>query len=367
MHRRRFLASIPAAAVTAPLVGGGFRDARAAGATPSPGQGGPPVWAPGELKFTRRDVHAGDRVTGASFASRTAVYGTSGAAGTAHPLATQTGIEILKRGGSAIDAAVAMNACLGFLEPTSSGIGGDCFVMLWDPKQGKVVGLAGSGGSPRKLTLEIARSRAKNGALPPVGAIPVSTPGAVDAWWMLHQRYGRLKWADLFAPAIHMAEAGTPVPDMIAYYIRSNMAIFRSKRAQIEELDNAIHTYGEGPAAGGVFRNPDLARTYRLIAEGGRDAYYKGPIAQTIDAYFKRIGGWLSAEDLAAHHGEWVEPYKTGYRGVDVYALGANTQGIATLQMLNILENFDLAGAGFQSTLSLHLQIEAKRLASPRC
>jgi gamma-glutamyltranspeptidase/glutathione hydrolase len=321
------------------------------------------VWAPGELKFTRRDVHAGDRVTGASFASRTAVYGTSGAAGTAHPLATQTGIEILKRGGSAIDAAVAMNACLGFLEPTSSGIGGDCFVMLWDPKQGKVVGLAGSGGSPRKLTLEIARSRAKNGALPPVGAIPVSTPGAVDAWWTLHQRYGRLKWADLFAPAIHMAEAGTPVPDMIAYYIRSAMAIFRSKRAQIEELDNAIHTYGEGPAAGAVFRNPDLARTYRLIAEGGRDAYYKGPIAQTIDAYFKRIGGWLSAEDLAAHHSEWVEPYKTGYRGVDVYALGANTQGIATLQMLNILENFDLAGAGFQSPASLHLQVEAKRLA----
>jgi gamma-glutamyltranspeptidase/glutathione hydrolase len=302
-------------------------------------------------------------VTGASFASRTAVYGTSGAAGTAHPLATQTGIEILKRGGSAIDAAIAMNACLGFLEPTSSGIGGDCFVMLWDPKQGKVVGLAGSGGSPRKLTLEIARSRAKNGALPPVGAIAVSTPGAVDAWWTLHQRYGRMKWADLFAPAIHMAEAGTPVPDMIAYYIRSNMAIFRSKRAQLEELDNAIHTYGEGPVAGGVFRNPDLARTYRLIAEGGRDAYYKGPIAQTIDAYFKRIGGWLSAADLAAHHSEWVEPYKTGYRDVDVYALGANTQGIATLQMLNILENFDLAGAGFQSPLSLHLQIEAKRLA----
>jgi gamma-glutamyltranspeptidase/glutathione hydrolase len=363
MHRRRFLASIPAAAVTAPFVGGGFDAARAGDATSASGPGGPPVWAPGEPKFTRRDVHAGDRVTGASFASRTAVYGTSGAAGTAHPLATQTGIEILKRGGSAIDAAIAMNACLGFLEPTSSGIGGDCFVMLWDPKQGKVVGLAGSGGSPRKLTLEIARSRAKNGALPPVGAIPVSTPGAVDAWWMLHQRYGRLKWADLFAPAIHMAEAGTPVPDMIAYYIRSNMAIFRSKRAQIEELDNAIHTYGEGPATGGVFRNLDLARTYRLIAEGGRDAYYKGPIAQTIDAYFKRIGGWLSAEDLAAHHGEWVEPYKTGYRGVDVYALGANTQGIATLQMLNILENFDLAGAGFQSTLSLHLQIEAKRLA----
>ena len=242
MQRRRFLASVPAAAVTVPLLGSGFGAAPAAGAAPSAPEAGPSAWAPGELRFIRRDVHAGDRVTGASFASRTAVYGTSGAAGTAHPLATQTGIEILKRGGSAVDAAVAMNACLGFLEPTSSGLGGDCFVMLWDPKQGKVVGLAGSGASPRKLTLEIARSRAKNGSLPPVGAIPVSTPGACDAWWTLHQRYGRLKWADLFAPAIHMAEAGTPVPDMIAYYIRSNMAIFRAERAEIEELDNAIHT-----------------------------------------------------------------------------------------------------------------------------
>jgi gamma-glutamyltranspeptidase / glutathione hydrolase len=324
---------------------------------------GPPVWAPGEDRFVRTDVHSGDRPVGASFATRTAVYGTSGAAGTAHPLATQTGIEILKRGGSAVDAAIAMNACLGFLEPTSSGLGGDCFVMLWDPSQKKVVGLAGSGASPRKLTLDIARSRAKKGTLPPVGAVAVSTPGVCDAWWTLHQRYGRIKWADLFAPAIHMAEAGTPVPDVIAHYIRSAMANFRRHRADIEEIDNALHTYGDGPAAGGVFRNPDLARTYRMIAEGGRDAYYKGPIARTIDAYFKRIGGWLSAEDLAAHHSEWVEPYKTNYHDVDVYALGANTQGIATLQMLNILERFDLSGAGFQAPLSIHLQVEAKRLA----
>ncbi len=141
-----------------------------------------------------------------------------------------------------------------------------------------------------------------------------------------------------------MAEAGTPVPDMIAHYIRAGMAAFRRRRADIEEIDNAIHTYGEGPVGGGVFRNPGLAHTYRMIAKGGRDAYYKGPIAQTIDAYFKRIGGWLSAEDLAAHHSEWVEPYKTNYRGIDVYALGANTQGVATLQMLNILEQFDLRG-----------------------
>jgi gamma-glutamyltranspeptidase/glutathione hydrolase len=364
MHRRAFLASAPAAAVAVPLLATRTDAVQAAdsvsGAQDSPG---PAAWEPGEEHFIRNDVHAGNRVVGASFASRTAVYGRSGAAGTAHPLATLTGIEILKRGGSAIDAAIAMNACLGFLEPTSSGLGGDCFVMLWDPKQGKVVGLAGSGASPRKLTLEVARGHAKDGALPPVGAVSVSTPGVCDAWWTLHQRYGRLKWADLFEPAIHMAEEGTPVPDMIAWYIRAAMTRFRSQRAEIGELDNAIHTYGEGPAMGAVFRNPDLARTYRLIAHGGRDAFYQGPIAKTIDAYFKRIGGWLSSDDLAAHHSEWVEPYKTNYRGVDVYALGANTQGIATLQMLNILENFDMHGAGFQSPRSIHLQVEAKRLA----
>jgi gamma-glutamyltranspeptidase/glutathione hydrolase len=364
MRRRTFLTSGPAAALSAPLIAMDTGDASAADTVPLGGSdAGPPVWISGEDSFVRPDVHSGDRPIGASFATRTAVYGTSGAAGTAHPLATQTGIEILKRGGSAVDAAVAMNACLGFLEPTSCGLGGDCFAMLWDPGQRKVVGLAGSGESPRKLTLEIARSRARDGALPPVGAVAVSTPGVCDAWWTLHQRYGRLKWADLFEPAIHMAEEGTPVPDLIAAYIRGNMAAFGRRRAQIEELDNAIRTYGAGPAAGAVFRNPDLARTYRMIAAGGRDAYYKGPIAKTIDAYFKRIGGWLSADDLAAHHSEWVQPYKTDYRGVDVYALGANTQGIATLQMLNVLEQFDLGGLGFQSPQSIHLQVEAKRLA----
>jgi gamma-glutamyltranspeptidase/glutathione hydrolase len=377
MHRRTFIASVPAA-VSAPLLAGCTEVAQAADSDAKAAVGGPPgqtsegvsaqaegpmAWAPGEERFVRNDVHAGDRIVGASFASRSAVYGTSGAAGSAHPLATQTGIEILKRGGSAIDAAVAMNACLGFLEPTSCGIGGDCFVMLWDPKQGKVVGLAGSGKSPRKLTLETVRSRAKNGVLPPLGAVTVSTPGALDAWWTLHQRYGRMKWADVLEPAIHMAEEGRPVPDVIAYYMRSGMANFRHRRAEIEEIDNALHTFGNGPATGTVFRNPDLARTYRTIAQGGRDAYYKGPIAQTIGAYFKRIGGWLSAEDLADHHSEWVDPYKTNYRGVEVHALGANTQGIATLQILNILENFDLHAAGFQSPSSIHLQVEAKRLA----
>ena len=367
MRRRTLLAAVPAAALlpTASLAEG--TKPKAAPAAPKANASAPPVWEAGADRFVRPDVQSGDRPVGASFASRTAVYGLSGAAGTAHPLATQAGIDILKRGGSAVDAAIAINACLGLLEPTANGIGGDVYAMIWDPKAKKLAGLAGSGKSPRGLDLATVRSRARGGTLPAYGAISVSVPGTVDGWWTMHQRYGKLPWKDLFEPVIAHAEAGAPVPDMIAYYIRRSLAGFRQPGRGIEEIDNALRTYGvndgKGPTAGQVFRNPDLARTFRLIAEGGRDAFYEGEIARTIDAYFKRIGGWLRYEDMAAHRSEWIEPHKTGYRGTDVYALGANTQGIATLQMLNILENFDLKGAGFQSALSIHLQAEAKRLA----
>ncbi len=366
MRRRQFIASLPAAALAAPLL---------AQLPKGPGQGGapppetlvlPPFETPGADRYIRPDVHGGDRPVGASFASRSAVYGINGAAGSAQPLATLAAIETLKKGGSAVDAAIAMNACLGFLEPTSSGLGGDCFAMIWDPEARKVQGLAGSGGSPRALTLDIVRSRAKIGALPALGAIAVSVPGVLDAWWMMHQRYGKLKWAELFEPAIHYATQGVPVPEIIAYYIRGNLKAFQRTGAGIEETDNAMKTYGMGhggPQTGQIFRNPDLARTYTMIAEGGRDVFYNGEIAKTIDAYFKRIGGWMTQADLAAHHGEWIEPHQTDYRGVTVHALGANTQGIATLQMLNMLEHFDLRDAGFQSPLSIHLQVEAKRLA----
>ena len=367
MRRRTLLAAVPAAAL---LPTAGLAESAKPKAAPAallPTASTPPVWEAGADRFVRPDVHAGDRVVGASFASRTAAYGLSGAAGTAHPLATQAGIDILKRGGSAVDAAIAINACLGLLEPTANGIGGDVYAMIWDPKAKKLAGLAGSGKSPRGLDLATVRSRAKGGTLPAYGAISVSVPGTVDGWWTMHQRYGKLPWKDLFEPVIAHAEAGAPVPDMIAYYIRRSLVGFRQPGRGIEETDNALRTYGlndgKGPAAGQVFRNPDLARTFRLIAEGGRDAFYEGEIARTIDTYFKRIGGWLRYEDLAAHKSEWVEPHKTGYRGTDVYALGANTQGTATLQMLNILEHFDLKGAGFQSPLSIHLQAEAKRLA----
>ncbi|TPG14515.1 gamma-glutamyltransferase family protein [Sphingomonas oligophenolica] len=368
MDRRTFIAAIPAATLIPTAARAQARP------TPGPGQGGAPApdvpspfWPKDDEVFLRPDVHAGDRPVGASFASRTAVYGINGAAGTAHPLATQAGIAILKAGGSAVDAAIAINACLGFLEPTSSGVGGDCYAMVWDPKTKKVVGLAGSGASPRGLSLATVRAHAKNGALPPLGAITVSVPGAVDAWWTLHQRYGKLPWADVFAPAIALAEQGAPVPDIIAYYIRRSMAVFGRRGNGIEETANALKTYGlahgKGPQAGQVFRNPGLARTYRAIASGGRDAFYTGDIATAIDRYFKRIGGWLRYEDLAAHHSEWIEPSRTDYRGTTVHALGANTQGIATLQMLNIIERFDMRGFGFQSPRAIHVMAEAKRLA----
>jgi gamma-glutamyltranspeptidase/glutathione hydrolase len=311
------------------------------------------------------DVHAGDRPVGPSFATRSEVFGSNGAAATSHPLATLTGVEILKKGGSAIDAAIAINAALGFLEPTANGIGGDLYAMLWDPAASRVVGIAGSGRSPRGLSVETVRSRTRNGVLPPYGAVTVTVPGTVDAWWRLHQRYGKLRWADLFEPAIAYAEGGVPLSPVVAYYMNRALANFAKPGQGIEELANAQATYasGERAGAGEIFRNRDLARTYRMIAAGGRDAFYEGDIARTIEAYFRRIGGWLTRADLAAHRSNWSVPAMTSYRGVGVHALAENTQGLATLQILNMLERFDMRGAGFQSPLAIHLGAEAKRLA----
>ena len=378
MRRRTFLATLPAAAVSLaqapvqPVDLGRDAQNRRGKTPPQPATPAEPVadlprfQAEDAARFIRPDVHAGDRVAGASFASRSAAMGLSGAAGTAHPIATLTAIEILKRGGTAADAAIAANACLGFLEPTSSGLGGDSFVMLWDPKLLKVVSLAGSGRSPKGLSLETVRQRSPKGTIPALGAVSVSVPGALDAWWTLHQRYGKLPWRDLFEPAIHLAETGVPVPQIIGAYLARNVAAFVKAGSGVEETDNLKHTYapgGHAPREGDVFRNPDLARTYRRIAEGGRDVFYDGEIADTIEAYFKRIGGWMTRDDLREQHAEWADPLRTTYRGTDVYGMAANTQGLVTLQMLNILETFDLRAMGFQSAASIHTQAEAKRLA----
>ena len=292
MRRRSFIASLPlvtagalsmnAAGALSMNAAGAFGKSNAPGGNMEKDKPMSKFQPAGAERFERPDVHAGDRPSGASFASRSAAMGCSGAAGTAHPIATLTAIEILKRGGSAADAAIAANACLGFLEPTSCGLGGDCYAMVWDPKLNKVVGLAGSGKSPRSLTLETVRSRAVNGVIPKLGAIAVSTPGALDGWWTLHKRYGRLKWSEIFEPAIHLCDSGVPVPQIIGFYIKRNLAAFNLPGSGVEETADANHTYapsGHAPGEGEVFRNPDLARTYRMIAEGGRDAYYDGPIA----------------------------------------------------------------------------------------
>jgi gamma-glutamyltranspeptidase / glutathione hydrolase len=357
MHRRTFIASVAATAVAA----------RAAAQTETQAK---PALAPTSVASADRTkfhhVGSGDRPVGAAFASRSAVYGLNGAAGSSHPLATLAGLDILRKGGSAADAAIAINACLGFLEPTACGIGGDVYALLWDPNAREVQGLAGSGRSPRGLSLETVRSRAKNGVIPAYGAVSVSVPGAVDGWWTLHQRHGKLKWAALFEPAIAYASQGAPVPAVVAEYLHYGVIGLKRPSRGVEEIENALRTFapgGEPPKEGQVFRNPDLARTYRMIAEGGRDAFYDGPIADTIERYFRRIGGWLTRADLTAQRANWSRPLRTSYRGVDVFAIGENTQGAATLQMLNMLERFDMAGAGFQTPLSIHLQAEAKRLA----
>ena len=345
MRRRTFLAALPASAIA----GAALAQSRA----DNPNR-------------NRPDVHGGDRIDGATFASRSAAWGAHGAAATAHPLATLAALDMLRAGGSAVDAAVAANAVLGFAEPVSCGIGGDCFVMLWDPKTKTVMGLNGSGRSPRGLSLETVRSRARNGLIPSHGAISVSVPGAVDAWWTLHQRYGKLKWKDLFAPAIGHAEQGAPITQNVAYYLDRSHASFTRPNSGIEEVENFKAVWaarGKMPVEGEVFRNPALARTYRLIAESGRDAFYEGEIAQTIERYFKRIGGWMTKADLAAHHSRWDPPHKVNYRGVDVWGLSPNSQGLATLQLLNILETFDVKAMGFQSAAAIHHAVEAKRLA----
>jgi gamma-glutamyltranspeptidase/glutathione hydrolase len=345
MRRRTFLTALPATA----LATGALAQSRA----DNPNR-------------NRPDVHGGDRVDGATFASRSAAWGMSGAAATAHPLASLAAIDMLRLGGSAVDAAIAANAVLGLVEPIACGIGGDCFVMLWDPKTKKVEGLNGSGRSPKGLSLDTVRSRAKNGLIPSHGAISVSVPGAVDAWWTLHQRYGKLPWKDLFAPAIAHAEVGAPVSQNVAYYLGRSLVNFTKPGSGIEEVENFKKVWaaqGATPREGEVFKNPALGRTYRLIAQHGREGFYGGEIAETIERYFKRIGGWMTKADLADHHARWDPPQKVNYRGVDVWGLSPNSQGLATLQMLNIMETFDFKAMGFQSAAAIHHAVEAKRLA----
>ncbi|MBK8923881.1 MAG: gamma-glutamyltransferase [Saprospirales bacterium] len=303
-------------------------------------------------------LYAQDRITGRRWATRSEVIAQNGMACTSHPLATLAAIDILKNGGTAIDAAIAANACLGLMEPTGSGIGGDLFAIVWDAQTQKLYGLNASGRSPKALTLDYFQKQGLR-SIPSYGPLPVTAPGCVDGWFELHQRFGRLPMADILQPAIQYAEQGFPVTELVAYYLQLSVRRFLSN-------PNFKETYtldGRAPEKGDLFRNPALANTYRLLAEQGRDAFYKGSIARTIDRFMREQGGFLAYDDLAAHRSEWVEPVSVNYRGYDVWELPPNGQGIAALQMLNILEGFEFGPADYGTWRHIHLFAEAKKLA----
>lgn len=303
-------------------------------------------------------AQAADRITGQPFATRSEVIAPHAMAATSQPLATQIALETMREGGSAVDAAIAANAALGLMEPTGNGVGGDLFAIVWDPKTQKLYGYNGSGRSPKALTLaEFKRRGLKD--IPATGPLPVSVPGAVDGWFALHERFGRRTMAQNLAPAIRYARDGHPVAETIAYYWDRSVP----RLSQYPGFKKQFTIDGHAPRKGELWKNPNLADTLQQIADGGRDAFYKGPIARTIDAYFKANGGFLRYEDLASHHGEWVEPVSTNYRGYDVWELPPNSQGIAALQMLNILEGYDFSRIPFGSAEHVHLFTEAKKLA----
>jgi gamma-glutamyltranspeptidase/glutathione hydrolase len=301
---------------------------------------------------------AQDRITGKTFATRSEVIAQNGMAATSQPLATQVAIDILKKGGNAVDAAIAANAMLGLVEPTGNGIGGDLFAIIWDAQTEKLYGLNASGRSPGSLTLDYFLQNGYK-SIPAYGPLPVSVPGCVDGWFEMHGRFGSLSMQEILEPAIRYARQGFPVSELIAWYMQLN-----AKRLQ--DYPGFRETYmpgGKTPAKGDIFRNPYLANTLEKIAAEGRDAFYKGDIARTIARYMKDQGGFLSYEDLAKHSSEWVDPVSVNYRGYDVWELPPNGQGIAALQILNILEGYDITGMGFGSKEYIHVFVEAKKLA----
>ena len=329
-----------------------------------------------------------DRITGKNFATRSEVLATHGMVCTSIPTATQVGLDILKRDGSAVDAAIAANATLGLMEPVSNGIGGDLFAIIYSAKENKLYGINGSGRSPLGLSYDQMKAelaKLDRQTIPPLGMLPISVPGCVDAWAELHKKFGKLKLSDDLAPAIRYAEEGFPVTDLIAYYWALGPRLYKGlpgafletytlpgerAHAGADESPDAERREGvpapsaarRTPAKGDIFKNPALARTLRLIGERGRDGFYKGEVADKIDAFMRANGGFLRKTDFEKHNSTWVEPISANYRGYDVFELLPNGQGIAALQILNILEGFDLRVMGRNSPEALHTMIEAKKI-----
>ncbi len=302
-----------------------------------------------------------DRITGKRFASRSEVIAPHGMVATSHPLVTQIALDVLQDGGTAVDAAIAANAALGLMEPTGSGIGGDLFAIVWDGKTKQLYGLNGSGRSPQSLTRALLVEKGLT-KMPSHGPLPVTVPGCVDGWFTLHKRFGKLPMKRVLAPAIAYAKEGVPLPELIAYYWGRSATLF----ADAQKYPNFKETYtidGRAPRTGEIFKNPALAKTYELIAKKGRAGFYEGVVAQTIETFMREQGGYLTRADLAAHHAEWVDPVSTNYRGYDVWELPPNTQGVAALEALNILEGYDFSKIDFGSTDHIHLVAESLKLA----
>ena len=299
-----------------------------------------------------------DRVTGEQFASRSEVIGQHGMVATSHPLATQIGIDVLKKGGTAIDAAIAANIALGLMEPTGSGIGGDLFAIVWDANEQKLFGLNASGPAPQSLSLDYFKEQNLT-KIPPFGPLPVTVPGAVDGWVKLHEKFGNQSFSSLFQPTIEYARKGHPVSETIAYYLDRSKEIFK----EYPNFSEVWMEGGETAGKGEIFKNPQLADTLEIIAENGRAGFYEGEVAKTISEFIQGQGGFLTYEDLANFNSEWVDPVSTNYRGYDVWELPPNGQGVVALQILNILENFDLKEMGLFSSDYIHLFTEAKKLA----
>tara|TARA_B100000941_G_scaffold207633_1_gene151763 strand:- start:315 stop:2000 length:1686 start_codon:yes stop_codon:yes gene_type:complete len=299
-----------------------------------------------------------DRVTGEPFATRSEVIAENGMVATSHPLATQIGLDILKNGGNAIDAAIAANAAIGLMEPTGNGIGGDLFAIIWMENDKKLYGLNASGRSPKNLKLEYFKNNNFT-KIPAYGPLPVSVPGCVDGWFEMHEKFGNLKMKEILEPAIFYAENGFPVSELVSYYLKISARNF-------SKYPNFNETYlidGFAPNKGQIFKNKDLANTLRIISKEGRSGFYEGKVAKVISEFIINQGGFLSYDDLKNHKSDWIEPVSTSYRGYDVWELPPNGQGIAALQILNLLEKFDIKSMGFGSAEYIHHFVEAKKIA----
>jgi gamma-glutamyltranspeptidase len=286
------------------------------------------------------------------------VLATRGMVACAHYLATQAGLSILTQGGNAIDAAIAANAAMTVVYPSTCSAGGDTFMLIWEEKSQRLYALNGSGRAPRDMTPEYFLSRDMR-EIPETGPLSINVPGAVDGWFEALGRFGSLPAETIFAPAIAYAEEGMPVSPKLSSWIRRGQRVLEPW----ESTSAVFLPAGQPLRTGAILRQPDLARTYRMLAKEGRDAFYRGPLARSITEYIQLCGGLLSLEDMQKHHSDWVEPLSTNYRGYDVFEFPPNSQGIAALEMLNILEGFDLKSLGHQTAEYLHLLLETKKLA----